>query len=308
MTAYTVIPDADINPDKPIKSATAYALRDNPLSIAEGDASAPSINPAALLIGGKGGDGILNNAAAFSAIGYYEFSSMVQTAARALPICSIIRIAGNASLSAVMTVTNRTNTPAATTQSEQDQAEALDSIFGVTSATNGEGGGSVGADGVSVFSSGANGARGKPLGSVFRPWVSRKPFLGGCAKYVSGGGGGGGSVIVIIEGNFDATGGTITADGQPGTVGNSGGGGAGSVIVICTGTITGGTFNARGGDGIGSGAPGGGGYVALVAAAYSGTQTLAVTGASHGGYTSANGYSEKITLTRDQIRTILQRL
>lgn len=306
MTAYTVIPDADINPDKPIKSATAYALRDNLIAISEGDSTAPSINPAALLIGGKGIDGVLNNAAAFSAIGYYEFSSMAQTAARALPICSIIRIAGNASLSAVMTVTNRTNSPASTNLSEQDQAEALSAIFGVTAAS--DGGGSVGAGGVSVLVGGASGARGKPLGSVSRPWVSRRPFLGGCGEYVSGGGGGGGSVIIIVEGNLDMTGGTITADGQVGAVGNSNGGGGGSVIVICTGTLTNGTFNARGAAGSGAGAPGGGGYVSLIASVFSGTQTKNIGGTSSGGYTSGNGYSQSVTLTRDQIRTLLQRL
>lgn len=302
MTAYTVITDADINPDKPIKSATGYALRDNPLAIAEGDASAPSINPAALLIGGKGGDGVLNNAAAFSAIGYYEFSSMAQTAARSLPLCSIIRIAGNASLSAVMTVANRTNTPAATDLSEQDQCEALGAVLGVSGTGSGDGGGSIGASGFGT-------SRGKPWGSVFRPWVSRRPFIGGSGKYVSGGGGGGGSVIIVVEGNLDMTGGTITADGQAGTFGNSPGGGGGSIIIICTGSITNGTFNARGAICNNNTVwGGGGGYVALVAASFIGTQTINVNGVTSGGATSGNGYSESVTLTRDQIRTILQRM
>jgi len=62
MTTYVTIPDADINPDKPIKSATAYALRNNLLAVVEGDSTAPSVQPAILLIGGKGGDGEIGRA------------------------------------------------------------------------------------------------------------------------------------------------------------------------------------------------------------------------------------------------------
>jgi len=131
--------------------------------------------------------------------------------------------------------------------------------------------------------------------------------------------GAGGSVTSITAG-AGLTGGTITADGGhtndfgAGSI-QPGGGGAGSVIIICTGTITGGTVNCRGGNanegGFGYGGGGGGGYIQLVATAYTGTQTLTVTGGSSqggGGSSGAAGYSLSTTLTRDQIRTILQRL
>ena len=41
MTAYTVLTDAELDPDKPVTSAKMKALRDNPLAIAEGDNTAP---------------------------------------------------------------------------------------------------------------------------------------------------------------------------------------------------------------------------------------------------------------------------
>lgn len=45
MTTYTTIPDANLEPGKPARSVDALALRDNPLAIAEGDATAPRIDP-----------------------------------------------------------------------------------------------------------------------------------------------------------------------------------------------------------------------------------------------------------------------
>ena len=48
MTAYTTIPDTDIAQDKPIKAETGLALRDNPIAISEGAASAPRIQRAAI--------------------------------------------------------------------------------------------------------------------------------------------------------------------------------------------------------------------------------------------------------------------
>ena len=48
MTAYTTLADATLAQDKPLTQSVARALRDNPLSIAEGDASAPKIQPAAM--------------------------------------------------------------------------------------------------------------------------------------------------------------------------------------------------------------------------------------------------------------------
>lgn len=323
MTAYTVIPDADINPDKPIKSATAYALRNNPIAIAEGDSTAPSINPAALLIGGKGGDGVLNNAAALTGMGFYEFSSMAVSAAKNLPLVSILRIAGDCTLSAAMTVAARSLTVATNSAEILQASNYLGARFGLdgeVDANVGAGGGSIGSG---AIAGAAAGGVGISVSSLYRPWAQRTPILGGNGGLTGGGGGGlewgpgGGSIIIIIEGNFDATGGTISATGgntnDLGPGGNNpGGGGGGSVVVICTGTITNGTFTAAGGaansGGFGSGGGGGGGWVQLVAAGYSGTQTLSAAGGASNGTAGSAGYTNALTLTRDQIRTLLQRL
>jgi hypothetical protein len=43
MTTYTTIPNSSLEPGKPIRSIDGIALRDNPLAIIEGDATAPRI-------------------------------------------------------------------------------------------------------------------------------------------------------------------------------------------------------------------------------------------------------------------------
>lgn len=43
MTTYTAIPDSDIDPESPGTTTLFTRLRDNPLAVAEGDATAPSI-------------------------------------------------------------------------------------------------------------------------------------------------------------------------------------------------------------------------------------------------------------------------
>lgn len=48
MTAYTVIPDSNIDPEKPIRSIDGKNLRDNPIAITEGASGAPRIRTAAL--------------------------------------------------------------------------------------------------------------------------------------------------------------------------------------------------------------------------------------------------------------------
>lgn len=48
MTAYTTLSDTTLSQDKPLTQSTARAFRDNPLAIAEGDSSAPKIQPAAI--------------------------------------------------------------------------------------------------------------------------------------------------------------------------------------------------------------------------------------------------------------------
>lgn len=48
MTTYTAIPNTDIDVDSPLTTSLFVALRDNPIALAEGDASAPRIEPKAI--------------------------------------------------------------------------------------------------------------------------------------------------------------------------------------------------------------------------------------------------------------------
>ena len=59
MTTYTTLSDADLAIDKPITQAKLRALRDNPLAISEGDATAPDIAGAAIADGSLASDKLL---------------------------------------------------------------------------------------------------------------------------------------------------------------------------------------------------------------------------------------------------------
>lgn len=48
MATWTTVPDASLEPGKPIRSIDALALRDNPVAIAEGASGAPKVRTAAL--------------------------------------------------------------------------------------------------------------------------------------------------------------------------------------------------------------------------------------------------------------------
>lgn len=50
MTTYTTITNAEVDQDSPVTQPLMTALRDNPLAIAEGDATAPGVQIAALKI------------------------------------------------------------------------------------------------------------------------------------------------------------------------------------------------------------------------------------------------------------------
>jgi len=103
MTTYTAIPDADIDPDKPIKSSTAYAFRDNLLAVIEGDATAPKITSRTISPGGSQADGACTNATSFPGAGFYDFSTLTISSPKTLPFATFIRIDGNATLSSVLT-------------------------------------------------------------------------------------------------------------------------------------------------------------------------------------------------------------
>ena len=77
MAEFTVIPDANLEPDKPARSIDALALRDNPIAIAEGAAGAPRIEDAALdtTVTTAGTDWVLarNAGAGVGAVGTYSW-------------------------------------------------------------------------------------------------------------------------------------------------------------------------------------------------------------------------------------------
>jgi len=57
LTTYTTIANGDIDQDSPVTQPLMTALRDNPLAIAEGDATAPSLLPAIAAKTAAGGVG-----------------------------------------------------------------------------------------------------------------------------------------------------------------------------------------------------------------------------------------------------------
>lgn len=77
MTTFTTIPNSSLEPGKPIRSIDGLALRDNPISMFEGDASAPKLADAALstTVTNAGRDWVLARTAtlAIGSVGSYAF-------------------------------------------------------------------------------------------------------------------------------------------------------------------------------------------------------------------------------------------
>ena len=73
MAEFTIIPDANLEPEKPARAIDALALRDNPIAIAEGAAGAPRVQAAALATGTEERDWVLarNAEASTGAVGAY---------------------------------------------------------------------------------------------------------------------------------------------------------------------------------------------------------------------------------------------
>jgi hypothetical protein len=319
MTTYTVIPDADIEPDQPIKSSTAFALRDNLTAVIEGDASAPKITSRTISPGGSQADGACIDATAFPGPGFFDFSTFTITAPKTMPFATFIRVDGNATLSSVLTV-RRTF---ASADNERAWLACLggaapdESETEVTVGARGTGGGGgvVGDGGDGDGGTLTDGALGLHADSLVRAWAARRALVGGNAGNSAGanGGAGGGFLVLVVNGDLDATGGTINASGANGNTSGanaSGGGGGGCIIIICTGTITGGTYNVSGGNGgndTGDGGGGGGGLVILVATGFAGTRTKTVTGGTGPGAATDGGAGASVesALTAGQINALL---
>ena len=306
MTAYNLITNAEIDPESPVTESLMQRLRDNPIAMAEGDPVAPRINPAAISIGGKGSDGVFNNATTITGgPGFYDFASVSRSTNITLPVYTVMRVAGNSTWSGVVTLPTLSDTLETRLQ-EKDKCEMLGAILGADADTTGDGGGSYGGDGLFAFNVGL-GTRGRKIGA-YNYWSSRRAVVGGVGDIGSSARGGGGALVLVVEGNLDLTGCSVIANGQVSAPGNKGGSGAGSIIIVATGTITGGTFTAKGGASQGAGAAGGSGVVQLVCSGFLGSQTIDVAGVSSGGTTSEAGLSSSITMSADFIRTLFQRL
>ena len=85
MAEFTVIPDANVEPDKPARALDGLALRDNPIAIAEGAAGAPRNQDASLstTVTTAGTDWVLarNAGAAVGAVGTYALLHSVNDTA-----------------------------------------------------------------------------------------------------------------------------------------------------------------------------------------------------------------------------------
>ena len=81
MATWTTLPDASLEPGKPIRSIDGLALRDNPIAISEGAAGAPQIQTAALVSNERMTTAnVLNATAAASVdgVGTYAFATRPQ--------------------------------------------------------------------------------------------------------------------------------------------------------------------------------------------------------------------------------------
>lgn len=294
MTTYIAISNPEVAPDAPITTSLMTRLRDNPLAIQEGDPTAPSISMAAIAQGGKGADGALVNGTTLTGAGWFDFSSITLTTAKTIPFISFLRAAGSSVISAALSAAWKAEVaPDGGTVTNQVNAAML--MHGVTQRS--------GSAGAIADASGVN-----------RPWLARGWMTVG-GYTVPGAavhwGRGGGVMVLLVEGDLDMTGGTLDCSGEDGDnlgggAGNSDGGGGGTLLVLVTGILTNGTYKANGGANLnGAGTGGTGGNIQLIASSYVGTQTTNVAGGSGG--SPAAGLAVKTTMSRDVIRTMIQR-
>jgi hypothetical protein len=78
MATWTTLPDASLEPGKPIRSIDGLALRDNPVAITEGAVGAPKIQTEALITGERMNTANVLNAtagAAAGAVGTYAMAT-----------------------------------------------------------------------------------------------------------------------------------------------------------------------------------------------------------------------------------------
>jgi hypothetical protein len=78
MPTYTTIPNTQIEPEAPVTSELMTLLRDNPLSIAEDDSTAPKIKQHLRIGGTTGGNIVFSDLATYSAVEFRAYLQDVQ--------------------------------------------------------------------------------------------------------------------------------------------------------------------------------------------------------------------------------------
>ncbi len=331
MVAYVEILDSEIDPESPGTTSLFTRLRDNPIAIIEGASGAPRATSKIITPGGSDADSPLIDATDMTGAGpgFYDFSSALLTASKAMPWIMKARFNGDVSITGGSTVISSRRAIGNATRDE-----AIATLFNGLMGQNmplpvapGDpggpgGGGSIGAGGRStgITPGGTSATTSAAISAINRFWILRKVLLGGQGSpgqsdNTPPASRGGGCLIWMINGDCDFTDATLDASGDDGTSqgdNGAGGAGAGSIIIVCNGTIHNGTFLAKGGAGASStadGGGGGGGLIALIAAAFTGAQTRTVTGGASGGGSSAAGAAGldlgNFTLTEEIINSMM---
>lgn len=314
MTTYSTIADSEIDPESPGTTTLFTKLRDNPLSIAEGDATAPSISSSAignqlldLYYLGSGSDGAKTVASSENLVsGEYHYTDLTVNSGQTLGVSStygglVIRCTGTATIAGIISANSK---------------GGAGGTAGLSMA------GGHGGDGELGGSGGSGGADGSYDSGAGGDVIIRNSFIsGGAAKTTDSGGNAGTSLAATTPAVRSITafsngliplyagggGGGGSGTGDPG----AGGRGGGFVIIIAD-TIdfqSGASITARGGNGSasvndGGGGGGGGGVVILAAKTITNEGTITVTGGSGGsgistysGGAGGAGYSTVITVT-----------
>jgi hypothetical protein len=233
MTAWTdvPVPSTEFAIGASVKSEHGLLFYNNPIAMAEGATGAPRFSTKGIHPGGSETDGALTNSTTIAGVGAVDFTSFTRSSALSLLSSTIIRVNGNLSLSAAITV-----------GTHDARKTRLAQMVGAVSAGDGVGnggGGSASDGGAGSGTAGLGLQQTFSSGSLLRHWSFARLLIGGLSGAATEGGGG---LILIVHGDADFTGGTINANGADGGA-NGGGGGAFAGLATST-TLTEAQINA----------------------------------------------------------------
>jgi len=286
------------------RSIDMIALAENPLAIAEGDATAPSINPGALSIGGTGfrGDDTSGTKVLNTDFDRYfsHYGNLTLNTSFTLPgIDQVWYIAGDLNIGASCTITGSGRNTSKSSGFFDGNLPANTS----STVRAGGGGHPLGGVGGDANTNGYDSSLTSAEKTAFRQFYMRPvPGTAGGINDTGGNGKGGAGLTILCNGTITIDG-TINCNGSSPSTNDGGGGGGGAICIASLTQITGtGTLTATG-DGVASG-DGGGGYIKLMAPDYTGySPTVSVNSPNQGG--AGNGYYDPAILNREQIRSII---